>query len=73
MIVLVKVVLAILVVALAAQQLVMYNNIILMGSYLTVAPIHLKIIAGLLWPLVVVVGGGMLIWFIVKFNPARMG
>ena len=48
--------------ALGTQQASMYYNIVVMGSYMSVAPIHLQIITGGLWPIVVVLA----MWFAIK-------
>ncbi len=48
--------------AFGAQQASMYYNIVVTGSYMSVAPIHLQIITGGLWPIVVV----LVMWFAIK-------
>jgi hypothetical protein len=73
MLAIVKAFAVVLIVALAAQQLQMYYNIVLAGAYMNVAPIHLKIITGVLWPLLVVGGGLWLIVFIVRLKPSNFG
>lgn len=68
----VKLVAIVLVVALAAQQASMYYNIVVVGSYMSVAPIHLQIITGGLWPIVILLATVFSIRFIVKFKPSDL-
>lgn len=68
----VKAVLVAFVLALVAQQASMYYNIVVIGSYMSVAPIHLQIITGGLWPVLVILVGWLVIKTIVKFNPTDL-
>lgn len=63
----VKAVLVVLVLAVAANQASMYYNIVVAGPYMSVAPIHLQIITGGLWPVLVILIGWLVIKTIVKF------
>lgn len=60
------------VIAIAAHQLVMYYKIVVIGSYMSVAPIHLQIIVGLVWPIMVIIIGYVLIKGIVKLDPSKL-
>lgn len=64
----VKTLVILLIVALIAQQFYMYYNIVIAGSYMSVAPIHLQIITGAFWPLAVLLIGFLAIRAIVNFK-----
>lgn len=68
----VKVVLALLVLALAGQQLVMYYEIVVAGTFTSSAAFHQFVITVILWPLVVVLVAFVLLRAIVTFKPSSL-
>ncbi len=64
----VKTVLVILVLALCVQQASMFYSIVILGPYLQVAPSHLQMITGLIWPLLIIFIPISLITKILKFK-----
>lgn len=68
MLIIIKAVLVVFVLALAAQQASMYYKIVVIGSYMSVAPIHLQIITGALWPILMIAFVYYVISAIVKFK-----
>lgn len=64
-----KFLLCLVVLAIAAQQLSVYYNVVVVGTFLKNAPIANAILGGVAWPVAVVAIGGFLIYKIVKFNP----
>lgn len=69
---LVKLILAGLVIALAGQQLVMYYNIVVMGTYMSTAPFHLMVITGVMWPVIVVAVAFVALRAIIRFKPNQL-
>lgn len=63
-----KVIVAVIIIAIAANQLHMYYNIVILGSYVTTAPIHLVIITGILWPILVLLLASWLLKLVYKFD-----
>lgn len=63
-----KLVLALLILALAGQQLINYYDIVVVGTFTSTAAFHQLVIVGLVWPVVVVAVAGFLLWKIVTFK-----
>lgn len=64
-----KVVLALIVLAIAAQQLSNYYSIVIVGNYITNGSIGGIILTGVAWPLATLLIAGAALWGIIKFDP----
>lgn len=66
---LIKFILALIVLVIALQQLYVYYQTVIMGTFFGTAPFPTLVMQGVLWPLLVVVIAFFVIRAIVKFKP----
>jgi len=72
MVKIVKLLLCLVVLAIAVQQLTLYYNLIVVGTLIKNASLANIIISAVVWPIAVVSIGGYAIFKIVKFDPKSL-